>query len=233
MGREIKRVALDFDHPVGETWGGYVNPHWAECEACNGRGSTMARLRLQDLVSLLMLSGSDVASGECHPYLRDVPLHHTRGVVCGPDMAELTGALAGRAPCGFMGHDAVDQWVATDKILVAAGLDPKVWGTCPACEGEGNSPDSREAYDAWESTEPPAGDGYQLWETVSEGSPITPVFETAEGLARHLATHDVWGSNVTSHEKWLAFINGPGWAPSFVVSSAGFQTGVEAIGGEG
>ena len=30
--------------------------------------------------------------------------------------------------------------------------------------------------------EPPIGDGYQLWETTSGGSPISPVFQTLEEL---------------------------------------------------
>ena len=29
-----------------------------------------------------------------------------------------------------------------------------------------------------ERREPPIGDGWQVWETVSEGSPVTPVFAT-------------------------------------------------------
>jgi hypothetical protein len=40
--------------------------------------------------------------------------------------------------------------------------------------------------EAWQSTDPPAGEGWQLWETVSEGSPVTPVFPTADGLISHL-----------------------------------------------
>ncbi len=35
----------------------------------------------------------------------------------------------------------------------------------------------------WQPTEPPTGEGYQLWETVSEGSPISPVFASTEALA--------------------------------------------------
>lgn len=31
--------------------------------------------------------------------------------------------------------------------------------------------------------DPPTGDGFQLWESTSEGSPISPVFVSAEGLA--------------------------------------------------
>lgn len=31
--------------------------------------------------------------------------------------------------------------------------------------------------------DPPKGPGFQLWETTTEGSPISPVFDTAEKLA--------------------------------------------------
>jgi hypothetical protein len=34
MGREIKRVALDFDWPLDEIWHGYLNPHYAESREC-------------------------------------------------------------------------------------------------------------------------------------------------------------------------------------------------------
>jgi hypothetical protein len=33
-----------------------------------------------------------------------------------------------------------------------------------------------------ELCEPPKGNGYQLWETTSEGSPVSPVFETLDEL---------------------------------------------------
>ncbi len=41
MGREIKRVALDFDWPIGEVWTGFLNPYYAEqvkCPTCDGLG---------------------------------------------------------------------------------------------------------------------------------------------------------------------------------------------------
>jgi hypothetical protein len=34
--------------------------------------------------------------------------------------------------------------------------------------------------------DPPTGKGYQMWETVTEGSPVTPVFTNAEDLAHWL-----------------------------------------------
>lgn len=48
MGRELKRVPLDFAWPRGEIWGGYLNPYWRqrrECPACAGTGlAPMAHL---------------------------------------------------------------------------------------------------------------------------------------------------------------------------------------------
>lgn len=31
MGRELKRVPLDFDWPLNERWKGYVSPEWRAC----------------------------------------------------------------------------------------------------------------------------------------------------------------------------------------------------------
>jgi len=103
-------------------------------------------------------------------------------------MTELTIGLAGRTP-SFMGHDSIDQHNAVRKIKQAAGL-PEDWGTCEACGGEGTSPASRAAYEAWEPTAPPTGPGWQLWENVSEGSPISPVFTTPEELATWMSRDD-------------------------------------------
>jgi len=60
--------------------------------------------------------------------------------------------------------------------------------------------------------DPPTGEGWQLWETVSEGSPLTPVCATAEELARYCADplHGVtiFASDTCSYEKWLhMFLN--------------------------
>ncbi len=226
MGRELKRVPLDFDWPQDKVWEGYVNPHYEQCPTCKGLGNTTARQRLQDLVSLLMLSGSDAQRRKCHPYFREAPLFRTSGKTCGPDMLELTQALAGRRPSSF-GHDSSDGWEAERKIIAAAGL-PETWGYCPDCDGHGISRDKYAAYEAWERTEPPKGDGYQVWETVSEGSPISPVFATPEELARHM-TGTRWGADKgTAYEQWLKFILGAGVAMSMVSDSSGVRTGVQA-----
>ena len=81
---------------------------------------------------------------------------------------------------------------------------------------------------SWKPTEPPAGDGYQIWETVSEGSPISPVFATPEELARHMAGTKWGADDGTPYEAWLKFILGPGWAPTGVMQGGVFENGVAA-----
>lgn len=49
--------------------------------------------------------------------------------------------------------------------------------------------------------EPPAGEGYQLWETTSEGSPISPVFETLSELSEWCAVHATVCANIKATKK--------------------------------
>ena len=229
MGREVKRVALDYEFEIGKVWPGFVNPHYRRCPHCIA-GCTSGRKRLADLVSLLMLSGEDAARRRAHPYFFDAPLYHTAGTAPpSSDLAELTTGLAEREP-STLGHDGVDKWRAEKKIIEAAGL-PDDWGICTHCGGDAVDPECKEAYEAWSETPPPEGEGYQIWETVSEGSPLTPVFETPEELAQHCADHgtSTFGRDTADYETWLRFICGPGWAPTAVGGPGqGLQSGVAA-----
>jgi hypothetical protein len=130
-----------------------------------------------------------------------------------------------------LGHDSMNAWIAVSARCKRAG--EVEW--CATCEGHG----SLEAYEgqraeaeAWERTEPPEGEGYQLWQTVSEGSPITPVFATAEELARHMVSHH-WNTNpepmASSFEVAMRFIDA-GWAPSGGTIDGEVVTGVEYVG---
>jgi hypothetical protein len=129
---------------------------------------------------------------------------------------------------GGFGHDSINQWTVMKAECTRLGHSD----TCAACDGEGciwPSQEAKDFHEAWEGTEPPAGEGYQIWETVSEGSPISPVFATPEALAEHMAGTS-WGADKgTPYETWLAFIKGPGWAPSVVMTSGKIFSGVEAV----
>ena len=206
MGREVRRVPLDFDHPIGELWPGFVPPSWRACPAGCHAGATPADDWLEGFVSLLLLAGGDSARDRQHPFIDE--LHSAMGydgrVPCG--LAELTTALAGRAPSGW-GHDAIDRWTATKKLIQAAGL-PEDWGTCKTCNGHGIHPDDLAASEAWAKTDPPNGPGWQMWETTSEGSPMSPVFATPEKLAWWLSENGVsaCGNMTATYEAWLGMI---------------------------
>lgn len=69
-----------------------------------------------------------------------------------------------------------------------------------------------------------------MYEDTSEGTPISPAFETPEELARWLADNgaSAFGHSGASYEQWLAVARG-GWAPSMVMDSRGVRSGVEAM----
>lgn len=68
-----------------------------------------------------------------------------------------------------------------------------------------------------------------MYETTTDGTPISPAFETAEELARWLADNgaSAFGRETATYDQWLAMI-GVGNAPSCVVDSRGIRSGVEA-----
>ena len=72
---------------------------------------------------------------------------------------------------------------------------------------------------------------YQMYESTSEGTPISPVMETPEALARWLADNNasaLAGMGAT-YEQWLTTIK-RGWAVSAVgVLDKGFVSGVEGL----
>lgn len=108
MGRELRRVPLDFDWPINKIWFGYLN------HPCNGE------------------------CDDCKHYAK------------------------------------------------LKGLKFRKYG-CPDFE-----------------LDPPEGEGYQLWETTTEGSPISPVFASCVELAAWCEDGaTVFGSEKISKAEWL------------------------------
>jgi hypothetical protein len=126
--------------------------------------------------------------------------------------------------------------ICTEEIRGACNLKSgKVDIVCEKCREfgrlaglpmSGNCPDS--------SIPVPTGPGWQLWEDVTEGSPVSPVFATAEELATWLSTpgNDTSSTRGTSYESWLKFLTGTGWAPSMVMTSSGIVSGVQFAAGQ-
>lgn len=127
---------------------------------------------------------------------------------------------------GF-GHDSLNQHVVIEGRCKRAGKQR----TCMVCDGEGYTQmeKARKLAEAWRPTEPPEGEGYQMWETVSEGAPISPVFETPEALADWLAEHVAHKG--LSADQWLKVIEAKGAPVSMVMINGKMMNGEEAVAG--
>jgi len=207
-------VPLDFDWPLKKVWDGFITPgslDGTKCPDCDG-GQTHAGWWLQRFCQrITMLDGEP---GGARPFVIDRP---------SADILTLVDGLTGSEGGGLLGYMGTDYRIYR-AIVTAAGLEN--WGTCETCEGKGSIevyPGQRAEAEAWEPTDPPIGEGWQLWETVSEGSPVSPVFPTAEALAEHLNPVDPAAS--------LAWITSSGWAPTGIMTAAGYTSGSDIAAG--
>jgi len=69
-----------------------------------------------------------------------------------------------------------------------------------------------------------------MFETTSEGSPISPAFATPEELARWLADNNAsaFAGEGATYEEWLRVCQG-GYAPSAIISDGVIQSGVAGL----
>jgi len=247
MGREVKRVAPDFDWPLREVWKGFINPHYEHCKRCpycDGSGYNPETKQISDDWYDFANTGRkwcyNITQHEVdalieHNCLKDFTHMWTREdgwkkIEPPPKItAEQVNEWSQRSTSLFSG---ADQYVCVRARAEREG----VWGLCETCKGDGNvwtKKGAKEAYELWEPEEPPAGEGWQIWETVSEGSPISPVFDTPEKLARWLADTgaSAFGYETATYEQWMCMIDA-GWVPTAVGghTEKGFvlQSGVAA-----
>lgn len=100
-------------------------------------------------------------------------------------------------------------------------------GLQEAIEYYGRAPDKNNYMPDWPESE---CTHLMMYENTSEGTPISPAFDTPEGLARWLADNNAsaFGASGATYEQWLATAK-RGWAPSAIMDDHGFRSGVEAM----
>lgn len=149
-----------------------------------------------------------------------------------PDILDLVAGLSGTARERLdRFHLNGSDYRMTKAVITAAGLDER-WGICATCNGtaEVGTDEQRAAAEAWQPTEPPEGDGWQLWETVSEGSPSSPVFPDRARLVTWLTTdYQQVGAGPLTREQAEEFITAGHSLGTFVISNGQMASGEAAV----
>lgn len=281
MGREVKRVPLDFDWPEGVVWSGYFMPDELQGDTCPdcvdpttryAHGATPEARAIaqtfyphqivpagaspgarehgeklawydkltQDEVDHLAEAGRLRYFGphydridldppyELSEFGTEIRFEWVRNATPPPDAAAVN-----RWARQGLGHDAINR----NMLIRFRCARLNITMQCATCDGHGtveHYDGQRADADAWQPTEPPEGDGYQLWETVTEGSPASPVFASADDLAQWLTTREGGrqagpGGRPMSLEQAQGFV-GAGWAPTGVLNAGGMHDGAEYVG---
>ncbi len=225
------RVAMDFSWPLNSTWHGYLNPHEAkQCPDCESGYSPRAQ-RLSDewygkhdghfynreVAWGHHLTQEDVQALVDGDRLWDFtrrPLNEEQKKNCWENgwTKEPNGYVPTAEEINTwsekgMGHDSINAWVCIKARCEKEGVS----STCSTCGGSAQTFESelhRERHEKWEPQDPIKGEGFQLWETTSDGSPQSPVFATLEELAAWCENNaSTFGSMKASKESWMKMLD--------------------------
>lgn len=270
LGRQLRRVPLDFDAPIGETWAPLLErpahhktlgcPVCGPAAAAAGRGHyggskesphgdgvtpEMRQLELtwygnfigpqwteeiRDLHDAVVWSNK-LGQAEVNALIEkgrfDPVIDCPRGCKKPKDDEWEGGAWRTDCPeCGgkgwtrkqlkpgdlvpaqvnsYRGHDAINMSICCRTRAKLLGFEV----LCSECDGHGDiaTPELRKEIDEWEPPNPPEGPGYQLWQNVTEGGPVSPVFETKEALADWLATNYQILDRSYSSSEWMKVLD--------------------------
>lgn len=174
MGREVRRVPADWQHPKDDH-GRFIPMHEQSFEAAF-KEWTESEL-------------SEWLEGRAHWALGEVTDYHG-------------------------GWEPIPEKYAADKWEDYAGTAP-------------TSPNPRDYMPDWPEE---VRTHFMMYETCSEGTPISPAFATPEELAHWLADTGAssFGSMTASYGDWLRVCQG-GYAPSAVVVNGQLKSGVEGV----
>jgi hypothetical protein len=217
--RTVKRVPLDFEWPLNKVWAGYLLPDTLRlptCADCGGSGEGPEARAISGTFYPHMIGGPNADALAWHDKLgqdevdnlqANGRLRTWRGGEWVSEPRTAAEVNEANRRVGIGSHDAVNRWILTRFRCERLGIRLE----CPRCEGHGDvgTPEQRDAVERWGPTEPPEGEGWQLWETTSEGSPVSPVFATAEALADWCEPNaTLFAGARSTRDEWLVMIRG-------------------------
>lgn len=248
MGRELRRVPINFQWEINKLWSGFVNPHKIhECSHCKGIGYSEDYEALKNewygyhketRINNPFRDGStynssawkhNLTQGDVDVLVSEerlwdftrVPLNYEQRQIVEERMKNGENSWLpfsnGYTPTceevnewsikGF-GHDSINCSIVIKARLEKIGKSH----LCPHCNGIGEDwqhEKAKELYEGWVNYDPPTGDGFQLWTTTSEGSPMTPVFETLDLLCEYCERENIskFGRFTATKQEWMEMLN--------------------------
>jgi len=214
LSKELKRVLLNFDWPIYIVWKGYFNPYRpTNCKLCDGSGYNPETKKLSDdWYTHLRNDGKEGWS----KYLEQedvqalIDANRLWDFTRIPLTLEQEGIVKKRIASGEnswlpfnngyipsakevnewskrgFGHDSLNHHICVEARAKRLGF----YGFCKLCKGKGHywcDEKYEKLSEEWKPIDPPTGEGYQLWETTIDGSPISPVFKSLEKLCQWAA----------------------------------------------
>ena len=246
LNREVHRVPLDFDAPIGKTWAPLITlpPElvFPGCNTCyrpgvfgqewtdqvtgrrrfRGDGLTPASRQISetfycnllgfDEKTRAVMSWSDKISQDEVDMLQRKGRLRTWKDGEWQDIPRTADEVNDKNRPGNRsiteGHDGINRHYLIEYRCERLGITMH----CPDCGGHGDiaTDELREQLDNWEPPAIPEGPGWQMWQTTSEGGPISPVFENPHMLARWLAENETGFGGMSSYtaEQWMQVIEG-------------------------
>lgn len=230
MGRLLKRVPLDFDWPMKSIWKGYINPfHSVDCPYCHddvndysdglSKEARQYRRRFYGYQNNWPYIQHPYRSNERYcpkalPYSMEKWEYDFMVSDENPYKDELFGKDV-KIPAY---EDVADfflrnRWMDMqfDHCMESALIQEYCRRNgydylCPHCHGDGQlwySEEVKQLSENFKKMEPPIGDGYQLWENTSEGSPQSPVFATLDELCEWCGNNaTTFGDYTATKEEW-------------------------------
>lgn len=231
MGREVRRVPVDWKHPV------IPNPYWEmQMMSRRRRGAPESRLHGPEVTFKPLFENFTGRQADWERELENIRnrtgsdwrfnLQWHLGIYEDDDRDRTCschpGELAFKHPLHGWSEDGMEE------IDLGVAESEDALYEYAIAEKMTEKPDPADFLPVWDVPEDELG--WCLYETVSEGTPVTPVYPTASALVEHLVTYGMdWDQEPMRREAAERLVSMGGSLGSFLVQNGTIYDGAKDL----